>query len=227
MYMHEFRCTNTSRAGWLTVDTAEANSLRVTPFLSSWTGWSISLAGGHGVVEAAPPDLLGRDEGVGAEPGHVERHVVDGPRLLHPRHDAGGANAHAEAGEVRRGAAGVRDVDAAAAVDGAVVGEAGGDGGLPVHGGGAGGLDPRELRVLEADEEAAPLAEEPRQAVPDHLRRAVAPARQHRRPHVQPQHEAVLAVHQLLAGVLRRREDRRDRHRIQPLSRTNPSLVLQ
>lgn len=163
---------------------------------------------------AAAPHLLRRDERLRAEAGDVEGDVVDGPRLLHPRDGAGGADVGAEAGEVGDGGARVRHHGA---VGGAVVAEAGGDGGLPVHRRRAGGLDAGELRVVEAGEEAAPLAEVARHAVPDHLRRAVAPGGEHRRRHVEPQREAVLAVDGLLADVLRRREHRRDRHRVQPL----------
>lgn len=177
---------------------------------------AVVAAAAAAAAAAATPHLLRRDERLWAEAGDVEGDVVDGPLLLHPRDGAGGADVGAEAGEVGDGGARVRH-HGGAAVGGAVVAEAGGDGGLPVHRRRAGGLDAGELRVVEAGEEAAPLAEVARHAVPDHLRRAVAPGGEHRRRHVQPQREAVLAVDGLLADVLRRREHRRDRHRVQPL----------
>jgi hypothetical protein len=169
-----------------------------------------------GLADGAGPDVGGRDEAVGGEAGDVERHLLDGPRLLHA--GLGVAQPHGRLAEPEQGHGGPPGVRHHHAVHGAVVLDGRADGRLPVHRVAAGGgLDPGQVRVLQVHEESGLVAEVAEQHVPDDLRQPLAARPKSLRVRAQLQDEAVLPVHLPLADAPRAGEHARRRQRVQAL----------
>lgn len=92
-------------------------------------------------------------------------------------------------------------------VDRTVVVKRGADGGLPVNCVGAGvRLNAREVRVLDVDQEAGPVAEVAEEHVADDLRGALAPGFEGFGVGAELEDEAILAVDPVLADAPRSRE---------------------
>lgn len=159
-------------------------------------------------------DLLGRDEVLVRKPRNIEHHVVDPPLLLHPYPSL-----------VRRSVPKSdhrRDRPASVShrhpVHFLVLLHQAADGGLPVGGVTARRLHSAELRVLDVDEQAAPLAEVAVEDVPDDFAWPVASLRDGRSVGRDLEYEAVLLPHALLAEALRAAEHARRGVRVQALT---------